>query len=125
MGNRPYKRITENVFNGVKLMLKGGASQKNAADYAGISTNTVNRIAKSADYDAYCNYAYANGRNAYPGSREAMQEDAKPKTETVVRVEATHYMMVEMQKANEMLKMISAKLAFIVDELCGTGKKEG
>ena len=34
-----------------------------------------------------------------------------------VKVEATHYMMEELKKANDTLKLISNKLAFIVDEL--------
>lgn len=39
-----------------------------------------------------------------------------------VTIQATHYMMEEMKKTNELLKCISAKLAFIVDELTGVPK---
>ena len=34
-----------------------------------------------------------------------------------VTVQATHYMMQEMKKTNELLELISRKLAFIVDQL--------
>lgn len=112
---RPYKRITEQVFNGVKAMLKGGASQKEAAGYAGVCVNTVYRIQKAASYDEYLGYAYANGRNAYPAENPHNKQETK---QTVI-VQATWQMTQEMQNTNKLLEQISNKLAFIIDELCG------
>ena len=34
-----------------------------------------------------------------------------------VTIQATHYMMQEMKKTNELLELISRKLTFIVDQL--------
>lgn len=57
-------------------------------------------------------------------------EEPKPQTQEVVKeirqtvtVQATHYMMQELQKTNELLKSISVKLGYIVEDLYG--KKEG
>ena len=58
---RPYTRITPQVFSAVKTLLKGGATQGEAAQYMGISGNTVNRIARAESYEEYTNIAYANG----------------------------------------------------------------
>jgi len=43
----------------------------------------------------------------------------------VKRKEARAIMMQNLEETNSLLKLISNKLAFIVDELCGTGEKEG
>lgn len=119
---RPYKRITEQVFNGVKAMLKGGALQKDAAEWAGVSANTVNRIAKAESYDSYLGYAYANGRNAYPETR--LQDD-RQKGGTLSANYQLNRIYEMLKKQNETLVLISNKVAFIVDELCGTVKKDG
>lgn len=42
-----------------------------------------------------------------------------------VTIQATHYMHELLKEQNDLLKGISAKLAFIVDELCGVKKPEG
>ena len=34
-----------------------------------------------------------------------------------VTIQATHYMMQEMKRTNELLELISRKMAFIVDQL--------
>ena len=119
MPGRPYKRISEQVFKGVKLMLNGGASQKEAAECAGISQNTAYRIAKSNNYEEYIGYAYANGRNAYPADNA--KEEVK-QTHSV-QITATHYMTEELREIKTLLKGISAKMAVIVEDLYGT--KEG
>ena len=108
--------VTEKDFNTVKLLTKGGAKLTECAKYAGVSVATVSRIRAAETWEDY--------RKPTP----VQKPEPKPEpvmNPTVVRVEATHYMMTEIQKTNEYLKAISAKLAFIVDELCGTTKKEG
>ena len=63
---------------------------------------------------------------AMPAAKLAQQTPAAPQVmnPTVIRLEATHYMMEEMKRTNELLTCISAKLAFIVDELCGVPQKK-
>jgi uncharacterized membrane protein YjjP (DUF1212 family) len=120
MGNRPYKRITETVFKSVKLMLKGGATQQEVAEYAGISVNTVYRISKAVDYEDYTTVVYHNGRNTYPESR--LQDD-KQTGGTLSANYQINRIYDLMKRQTEFLALISNKLSFVVEEL--TGKKDG
>jgi hypothetical protein len=53
-----------------------------------------------------------------------MQQEVIHKHEQSVTVIANHYMAEQLQKQTELLTLISNKLAFIVDELCGTTVKK-
>ena len=125
-------KITENIYNAVKLILKGGSGTKEAAQVMGISTNSVLRIEKASSYADYIETAYQNGSARYK-KQEPKPEPEPPKQEppkqeapaqvvehkqTVV-VQATWQMTQEMRKTNELLAAISSKLAFIVEELTG------
>ena len=48
---------------------------------------------------------------------EAKQETVKVVHEQSVTIQATHYMMEELRRTNELLTLISNKLAFVVDQL--------
>lgn len=145
-----WNKLTEGQFKAIKTLLRGGATQKEAAEYMQVSPNTAFWIGKAETFEEYqhmCAERHMEQKRvaamkakqktaqkvaaevgAMPAAMVAQQTPAAPQVmnPTVVRVEATHYMMQEMQKTNELLKQISAKLAFIVDELCGTtGTKEG
>jgi len=124
------KKIDQSKFKAIKILLNGGATIREAAEYMQVSSATISYIRNAETYEEYKNTIAAKSR----ANRKAAQkpQETKPQTTatpvmnpTVIRVEATHYMMEEMRKTNELLKTISAKLAFVVDELCGTGKKEG
>lgn len=118
--------VTERLFKAIKIMLDAGTPQKEVAEYMNTSTTTVNRINQCEDYEEY--------RTVVSGIQIAMKKKAQEKKAQEnaegqpvqivehrqnVTIQATHYMMTEMQKTNELLTAISAKLAFIVDELCG------
>ena len=134
---RNFKAITEKMYKAVKILLNGGASVKEAADYMNLSTSSVYSIRNTENYEEFLHISRAN--QAERSAKAAAAINAKQKTEQkaesepqvvehrqTVQITATHYMMEEMKKTNEYLKTISAKLAFIVDELCGTAtKKEG
>lgn len=146
-----WNKLTEKQFNAIKTLLKGGATQKEAAEYMQVSPNTAFWIGKAETFEEYLHIKaekqlskkkqvaamkakqeaaqkVAAEVGAMPAAKLAQQTPAAPQVmnPTVIRLEATHYMMQEMQKTNELLKQISAKLAFIVDELCGTtSTKEG
>ena len=129
--------VTLNIFNAVKILLNGGASRKEAAEYMNISKGTVDRIAISETFEEYRQlvnaYHYKKKAEAEKKAKEKAEkaEQAEATQDTVqpaqqeqpkqivhnVTVQATHYMMQEMQKTNELLKFISNKLGFIVDEL--------
>ena len=104
--------ITENTYDAVKALLKGGANQTRAAEFLGISANTVSRISRSETYADYREFARLDG-----GSRYKKREDVKQ------IVQIPWQAMQEMKKTNELLELISRKLAFIVDELTGTPTK--
>jgi hypothetical protein len=134
-----WNKLTEKQFNAIKTLLKGGATQKEAAEYMQVSPNTAYWIDKAEGFEEYLQIqaerALKQKRVAAikaKGEPQEKPQEIKAQTPapqvmnpTVIRLEATHYMMNEMQKTNELLTLISRKLAFIVDELCGTKTKEG
>ena len=105
-------KITEKMFNAAKTLFKGGATVKEVAEYLGIGVSPAGRIKVAETYEDYCTAVHASTWTA-----EAAKAKANPQKQQTVTVQATHYMMTELQKANELLTAISAKLAFIVDEL--------
>ena len=131
--NRKVK-VDERLWWAVKTLLKGGSSIKDAAEYFMLSVNTVSRINASENYQDYkqmiaaCHAQYRKPKNKMPEKPDEEPKEEEPKQQVIehrqsVTIQATHYMMTEMQKTNDLLKMISAKLAFIVDELCDVKSK--
>lgn len=132
-----WNNMTESKFKAVKILLKGGASIKEAAEYMQLSTNTVYLVNSSDDWEEYQTIraerdsrrkmaikAKEKKQEEETKVEETKQEEPKPEepktmNPTVIRVEATHYMMEEMKKTNELLTAISAKLAAIVSDLYG------
>ena len=119
-------RITENIYNAVKLILRGGAKTKEAAEAMGISVNTVHRIGKANSYDEYVNMAYMNGSARYreQEKKEKEERQEKPQAEPLKQQGGTlsaGYQMNRiyelLKQQNEILTMLSNKVAFIVDEL--------
>jgi hypothetical protein len=110
------------MFNAIKTLLKGGATQGEAASYMGISGNTVNRIAKAETFEEYTNIAYANGcGKGVP--KGGLLTDDKQSGGTISANYQINRIYELLKTQNETLTIISNKLAFIVDELCGTAKK--
>ena len=126
--------VTLNVYNAIKILLNGGATQKEAAEYMNISLRTANHIANSDSFEDYkqsvkaynCKRKLEAEKNANKSAEKGgeKKDDIQPSQQEQqkqivhnVTVQATHYMMQEMQKTNELLKFISNKLGFIVDEL--------
>lgn len=129
-----WNNMTESKFKAVKILLKGGASIKEAAEYMQLSTNTVYLVNSSDDWEEYQTIrAERDSRRkmaikAKEKKQEEPEPEVKPETKpeeqkvmnpTVIKVEATHYMMEELKKTNELLTAISAKLAAIVTDLYG------
>ena len=125
-------KVTSGVFNAIKLMLKGGAAVKECSEFMNISTRTVSMIKVAETYEEYKNMIFVkNNKRRWPTKKtepeEKKQEFSPVQDQPVqvvehrqsVTIQATHYMMEEMKKTNELLTTISAKLAFIVDELTG------
>lgn len=124
-------KVDERMWWAVKTLLKGGSTLTDASEYFMLSVNTCSRIKQSESYEDYkqalaaMHAAYRKQKSKLPEKQEEKKEEAENKPQVIehrqsVTIQATHYMMTEMQKTNELLTAISAKLAFIVDELCGT-----
>ena len=113
-------KVTESIFNAVKTLIKGGATIKEAADYMGLSVGTINVIKASETFAEYKQNMYLRSR-AYKGEKKAKPETAEPQQvvehRQTVTVQASHFMLEEQRKTNELLTLISNKLGFIVDEL--------
>ena len=121
-------RVTENVFYLVKLKLCNCSTYNDIYKDVGISKSTCALIKRSATYNDY-KLLVARAGKQKPADQKATQttENASGTVQSEkphivehrqnVTIQATHYMMTELQQANELLKGISAKLAFIVEEL--------
>jgi len=126
------KKMDKNLFWAIKTMLKGGATIQETAEYFQISKASVSRAKASETLEEYRSIIAAmNARNR---TKKAPETD-KTATETApapaaeekpvqvvehrqtVQIQATHFMMQEQRKTNELLELISRKLAFIVEQL--------
>lgn len=123
MGKRAF--IDEKKFNCVKIMLKAKTPYKEICDYLGVSPATIGRITGAENFQEYKQILSA--QKTQKKKTEQMEMQLKPEQpapqvvehkQTVV-VQATHYMMEEMKKTNELLTLLNAKIAFIVEELAG------
>ena len=132
-----WNKMTPSKFKAIKIMLNGGATARECAEYMECSTGTVSTVRASETFEEYINnlhakYDKAKSKPEKPQTAPAPVKEPEPAPQQTpvqivehrqtVTIQATHYMMQELQKTNEYLKLISNKLAFIVDELCGVKK---
>ena len=138
-------KVTEGIFNAVKLLIKGGAKNAECAKYMNISTATVSVIRNSETYEEYKHNMHlisgserrrkqaaaiaAKAKAEAEAQKQAQKQEETPQetpqSKTVehkynVTIQATHYMEEQQKRTNELLTIISNKLAFIIDELTGT-----
>ena len=141
-------KVTESVFKAVKILLKSGETQTACAEYMNISVHSVQRIAVAEDFEDYKNrisaYYFSKKKKAEEAKkaeeeRKAAEEAKKAEEKKLppqptpivlpqhkpINGEDSYQLVRLMKEQNEMLKLISNKLAFIVDELVGPVKKEG
>ena len=125
-------KVTEKMFKAVKQLTEGGATISEIAEYFLLGHSTVSRMRAAETWEDYTHTIQAialscKKKKAEKSAEKAEQPKAEQKEEPQeqpqkviqqnVTIQATHYMMQEMQKTNELLKLISNKLAFIVDQL--------
>ena len=131
-----YNKMTETKFKAIKIILQGGATVAEAAEYMQVSEFTVYAVRNAETWVDYTNYVAAKALAAKqaaarkkattetaaatvdtaPAAQLAKPEQVVEHKQTVV-VQATWQMTQEMQKTNELLKLISNKLAYIVEQL--------
>ena len=129
--------MTEKLFWAIKTMLNGGATITETAEFFKLGVSSVGRVKASEnmqEYHAIIAAMYAKKKAAKeklkplpveeekPTTPEPVKADVvtqtpvKPSTQTVI-MRPTHELMTEMRKTNELLTLISNKLAYIVDQL--------
>lgn len=121
------QRVDAKMFWAVKTLLKGGASQREAADFFHLGIATVGRINASESPEEYHNilaalHAKNRARKAavkqdeqkpVPAPQEPEKAPCRPANEYYVN----NHILQALKEQNELLKLISAKLAFIVEQL--------
>ena len=128
--------ITIKTFNAVKILLEGGASIKEAADFMGISEMSAKRIKASKDFDEYKS---RSSGSYYIAKRKAMEKAEKEKKQeekpakvveeyvilpdnkmpggTITASYQLNRLYEQMKSLNDTMTLISNKLTAIVDEL--------
>lgn len=109
-------KVTEQIFKAVKQLTAGGATINECANYFNIAHATVSRIRAA---ETFAEYTQSARKPSEEKKDPEVKKEDKVVNPTVVKLEATHYMMQELQKTNELLTGISAKLAAIVNDLYG------
>lgn len=136
-------KVTKGIFEAIKMLTKGGASIDECTEYMGVSHATVSRIRAAENYEDFMQsrrlaaIAVKRERELKEQQEQQKKEREKPAEKPVeqpaqisqpvqpqviehrqtVTVQATHFMMEEMRQQNELLKAISNKLAYIVEQL--------
>ena len=125
-------KIDAKKFRAIKLLLDAGSTYREAAEYMEISLSTVGRIAATDTYEEYKQLT----RSSYYAIKKAAEAKKKPekaeKPEPEQGIKTTggtlsnsyqiNRMYEMMKQMTETMVLISNKLAFIVDDLCGVPK---
>lgn len=123
-------KITPGIFSAAKLLIENGANNTEVSKYLKVSMDVVSMFRKAETYEEYqaLMYQYSQEMRKRQAAIKAKEQTPAepPKVECkpeeinrVVTVQLSHYVMTELQKQNELLTGISAKLAAIVEDLCG------
>lgn len=127
------KLVDQKLYDAVKIMLDNGASVSETVKYMGISNYTIYSIKNTENFTEYKNFLVARSLERKKAKEKsavketdaenalAEQKNSKP-TQVVehrqnVTVQTTYYVSQKLDKLCELLTAISAKLAFIVEEL--------
>ena len=107
------KPVTESMFKAVKTLISGGASYKECAEYMQIGYSTVCRIASAETFDEYRQIIAAINIKINESKKKA--EEPKPVNGTSIY--QTNRVIELLKQQNELLTIVSNKLAFIVEQL--------
>ena len=128
-------KVTEEVFETVKLLCKGGASIDKCASITGLSHATITYIKRANTYEEYKDIVYKNSsgyKNKLKKEEEAKaikeKEATVPKEEEAptphvvehhqtVTIVADQYMAEQLKKQTELLTLINNKLTLIAEDL--------
>jgi len=108
-------KITEEVYQQCKMMVDAHIPQTQIAKILHIAPCSIARISKSESHEDYLTAL----RNRTQNQKEEKQEEKVSESKQTVVAQASHYMLEEQRKTNELLTVISNKLAAIVSDLYG------
>ena len=113
--------LTFQKYNAIRILIESGETVENIAASMNCKKETVYLVKRCETYEKY---KQESTSLKFLNKAKNKQNDAKhePKTQAVmnvsqIKIEATHYMMEELRKNNEILTLISNKLAAIMEEL--------
>lgn len=114
-------RVDETLFTAIKSLLNAGATYADVNKFYGVCTHTAQFVKKADSFDDYKRIvAEKVAKNNANKAKRVTQPVVTPQVvehKQTVTVQATWAMMEEMKKTNELLKLISNKLVYIVEQL--------
>ena len=118
-------KVTPQIFDTVKTLLNSGVPVTQICDMLKLSNGVIYTIKVCDNLEGYKKYVKdVRARSEEKKKKETKKEESAPEPapqvvehRQTVTVQATHYMMEELKQQNELLKSISNKLAFIVEQL--------
>ena len=126
--------LSPSKFKAVKIMLNAGTPTKEIMEYLEVTDKVVTKCRKCETYEEYKQLVSANTymmkkrAEEKAAAEKAAAEEQKPQQivqvvehRQSVQIQATEYMMRELKQMNEYLRIISNKMAAIIDDLYGTG----
>lgn len=136
--------VTPQMFSCIRTLLDAKAPYAEISRYLGVSHSVISKVTACETFEEYqallATYSqrqkasYARKAAAKTTSQKRSEEETIPDNDEPVKgtvangnesrqtviVQASHYMLEEQKRTNELLTSISNKLAFIVEELTGT-----
>lgn len=120
------KKIDQKTFSAVKTLTAGGATIQEIVDYLGVCSAVVSRIRSAETFEEYRQMLAARAlaykekhkkQEAKPEVKPEKQEE-KPMAITMLPEYYRNNQALQLlREQNEYLKLISNKLAFIVEQL--------
>ena len=137
--------VDQKMYDCVKILLNSGATYDEIEKYTKLGKTAIYRINHTENLTEYRNILAAMAIEAQKKKAEKKQEAKRPAPEPekkpepaneeppakvvehkqTVTVQTTYYVNQKLDRIEELLKTISAKLACIIDDLYGTGTKKG
>lgn len=110
-------KVTDGKFKAIKAMLNTGISRQEVCNVSGLCKTTVRYIDQCESLDAYKKFISDRAKETY--HRKNVKADIKPfELDTPARASFSDHRIYEaLREQNELLKLISAKMAYIVEQL--------
>ena len=140
-------KMTIQKFKAIKILLASGSTYSEISESMGISDFVIRNVKTSETYEEYKHKVAARSSSYRKKlAKELQAKEEKEAAESIVidkekmeyqeptaqvvehrqtiQIQATHYMTEELREIKELLKCMSNKLAFIVEELTGEVKHD-